>query len=477
MTATRHDTTTLPPVSGRAATYVRTAAAGLLVLVAVVVLSWMSHSPTTVLIAIGVAIVLSVGAFLWNEPEALFPIAIYVMWFEALPPGPVNSGRAVAFLALAIPMARVMTSRWRIPAIQPRVWVPTVLLLIWAILSLLWIADAGAWGNGLMNLFLGVSYAFLFAIFVKSPDQAMRLFRPFIVIGVVIAALSATVHYGFGYRSFGFTGGPNQYALLNVQAVPIAVVLARRSTGLWRLFFSAAVPMLFIGTLAAGSRSGLIGLGAIGIFCFVFRPGLTLRQRAVWSVIGVFGVAGGILLAGILDPERFSLAGFFSDGGAGRLDIWTAGILGLKTNWVLGFGIGGFEKKALGLIQRATGASLAVIRQDTFKDTNSVPAHNIYLQTTLDLGVIGFVLYFGTLAMGMKNLWDMLRSEWHDVAWIGLGCLTAFLAMGPFSSQLNPKMPWAMVGIPGAYFVRRALTDRQSRRNSRVGGPLFSVDR
>jgi O-antigen ligase len=477
MTATRHESTTLPPASGRAARYARTFAVTLLALVVAVLLSWMAHSPVTVLIAIGVAIVLSVGAYLWNEPEALFPIAIYVMWFEALPPGPVNSGRAVAFLALALPMARVLTSRWRMPAIQPRVWLPSVLLLIWAVLSLLWSADAGAWANGLMTLFMGVSYALLFAIFVKSPDQAMRLFRPFIVIGVIIAALSATVHYGFGYRSFGFTGGPNQYALLNVQAVPIAVVLARRSTGMWRLFFAAAVPMLFIGTLAAGSRSGLIGLGAIGVFCFVFRPGLSIKQRAVWSVIGFFGIVGGFVLAGILDPERFSLAGFFSDGGAGRLDIWTAAILGLKSNWMLGFGIGGFQKEALGLIQRASGASLAVIRQDTFKDTNSVPAHNIYLQATLDLGIVGFVLYFGTLLVGIKNLWDMLKTEWYDVAWIGLGCLTAFLAMGPFASQLNPKMPWAMVGIPGAYFVRRALTDRQERRDARVGGPLFDVDR
>jgi O-antigen ligase len=450
---------------------------GLLVVVAVVVLSWMSHSPLTVGIAIGVALVLSGAAYLWNEPEALFPIAVYVMWFEALPPGPVNSGRAVAFLALAIPMARVLTSNWRIPAIQPRVWLPSVLLLLWAVLSLLWSQTPGTWANGLLNLFLGLAYSFLFAIFVKSPEQMMRIFKTFIIIGVVIATLSAIVHYGMDYRSFGFQGGPNQYALLNVQAVPVAVVLARRSEGRWRMFYIAAVGMLFIGTLAAGSRSGLIGLGAIGIFCFVFRPGLTLRQRALWSVIGFFGVLAGFLIAGILDPERFSLVGFLSDGGAGRLDIWTGAILGLKANWLLGFGIGGFEPQALALIQRATGASLAVIRQENFRAANSVPAHNIYLQISLDLGVIGFLLYFGTLAAGVKNLWDMLKSEWHDVAWIGMGCITAFLAMGPFASQLNPKMPWAMVGIPGAYFVRRALTDRQLRRSSRLGRTLSDVDR
>jgi O-antigen ligase len=389
----------------------------------------------------------------------------------------VNSGRTVAFLALAIPTARVLTSRWRIPAIQPRVWLPTLLLLGWCILSLLWSRETGTWIGGMLNIFLGISYAFLFAIFVRSPEQAMRLFKPFIVIGVVIGICSAIVHYGMGYRSFGFTGGPNQYALLNVQAIPIAVVLAQRSTGRWRMFFILSVPILFVATLAASSRSGLIGMAAIGAFCFVCRPGLSMRQRALWSVIGFFAIIVGFLIAGILDPERYSILGFFGDGGAGRVSIWTGALVGLKANWLLGFGIGGFQTEALALIQRASGASLAVIRQEGFKTTNTVPAHNIYLQATLDLGIIGFFLYFGTLVVGMKNLWDMLRTEWHDVAWIGLGCLTAFLAMGPFASQLNPKMPWAMVGIPGAYFVRRALTDRQTRRSSRVGGALTDVDR
>jgi hypothetical protein len=48
--------------------------------------------------------------------------------------------------------------------------------------------------------------------------------------------------------------------------------------------------------------------------------------------------------------------------------------------------------------------------------------------------------------------------------------------MGPFASQLNPKMPWAMVGLPGAYFVRRTLTDRQTRREANIGRSV-DVDR
>lgn len=423
----------------------------------------------TVFIIIGVLIVVVGSAFLWNEPEVLFPIAIYVMWFEALPPGPINSGRTVAFLALALPVARILTSSWRIPAIKARVWLPTALLLFWSVLSMLWSAEPGSWAIGMLALFLGASYAVLFALFVESPEQIMRLFRSFIVIGVIIGLLSALVHYGLGYRSFGFTGGPNQYALLNVVSVPVCVALIRRETGWWRWFFVAALPVFFIATLAAGSRSGLIGMGIITGFCFVFRPGLSVRQRITWGVIGFFTIVGGFLVAGILDSERFSLLGFFSDRGAGRLDIWTAGFYGIRDHWLLGFGIGGFQKQALALIQRATGASLEVARDENFRTTNAIPAHNLYLAALLDLGIVGFVLFFTTFGVAAKNLWDMLKTEWHEVAWIGLAVIVVFIGMGPFTSAINSKMPWAMVGISGAYFVRRASTDRSARRHGRLG--------
>jgi O-antigen ligase len=477
MTAIRLPTRPARPDTGDGSRLVRAVVLSAVAVVAAVVLSWMATSLLVVAIGVGVALGLGFAAYMWNEPATLFPVAIYVMWFEALPPGPVNSGRAVAFLALAVPIARILTSRWRLPALEPRVWLPTVALLVWSLLSLLWSAEPGAWASGLLTLLLGVSYAFLFAIFIESPEQLMGLFRVFTIVGVVIALLSAIVHYGLDYRSFGFTGGPNQYALLNVLSVPIAVVMAQRSTGRWKVFFVLSVPAFFIATLAAGSRSGLVGLGAIAVFCFVFRPGLTLKERAMWAVVCFFCVVVGYVLAAfVLDPERFSPAGLVSDNGAGRLDIWAAGLYGLRDHWVLGYGIGGFARVTLSLIQKAMGSSLDIARHEEFRTTAVVPAHNIYLQAILDLGIIGAVLYFGTLLVAMKNLWDMLRTEWHDAAWIGLGCLTAFLAMGPFASQLNPKMPWAMVGLPGAYFVRRTLTDRQTRREANIGRSV-DVDR
>ena len=469
MTATRPLTSpivSLDPDTSKSR--VRAVLAAAVALVVAAALAMIAGSLLAVFVIVGLVIVVVGAAFLWNEPNALFPIAMYVMWFEALPPGPINSGRTVAFLAIALPAARILTSSWRFPAIQPRVWLPTMLLLMWSILSLMWSAKAGGWLSEFLALFLGISYAVLFAVFVESPAQIMRLLRSFIIVGVVIGGLSMLVHYGLGYRSFGFTGGPNQYAALNVMSVPICVVLVRRSDGWWRTFFALAIPVFFFATLSAGSRSGLIGLAITSGFCFVLRPGLSIRQRVKWSVLGFVGILGGFLVAGFVDAERFSLLGFFADRGAGRLDIWAAGMDGLRDHWVLGFGLGGFQKEALQLLQKATGASLDVARQEDFKNTNTIPAHNLFFQAILDLGIVGFVLYFGTFAVAAKNLRDMLRTEWGDVAWIGLGIIVSFIGMAPFATGLNQKLPWAAVGLSGAYFVRHAVTDRATRREGRV---------
>jgi O-antigen ligase len=316
----------------------------------------------------------------------------------------------------------------------------------------------------------------LFALFIKSPEQLFRLLRPFIITGVVIGALSAIVHYGLGYRSFGFTGGPNEYAVLNVEAVPVCVVMALRSRDLWRWFYWLAIPVFFIATLAAGSRSGLIAMMVVGVFCCAGRVGMTLGQRARWAALAaVIGIMA-FLLAGILDPTRFSLAGYASDRGGGRLDIWTAAILGLRTHWLVGYGIGGFQKHALELIQKATGASLDVARNSDFKDGNNIPAHSLFFAVVLDLGVIGVVLYFGAMLVAIKNLYDMLKTEWRELAWIGLGVFVAVIASGPFASSLNPKLQWAFTGLPGAYYVRRNLTNRSRRKAENLTGSLAHGD-
>lgn len=429
-------------------------------------------SLSTSLLNVGLILALSLavagGLLLKDRPELLLPLAVYTMWFEAIGFGPVRMGRIIAVLAVGVIASRILTSSWRPPAIAARVWLPIMAVCIWAWSSALWSRTSGAWFNGFFALFLAFTYAALFAFFVTDPDQLLRLLKGWVAIGALIGTLSCIVHYGLGYRSFGFTGGPNEYALLNVAGIPIALTLYRRTDGRERYLYLGAILLLIGGTFSAGSRGGLVGTCVVALYCAVTWPGLAPRVRLRAIVLAPL-VVGLIFLAAVIsDPERFSPLAFLSDRGAGRLDIWAAGVAAFKEHWLLGYGAGGFEKQAGALLQKVTGGNLDVANDPNFRDRNAIPAHNLYLAAVLDFGVIGFALYWGAFAAAMKNLWDMRRTRWIDISWFGLGILGTYLVTAMFSSGLNQKMMWVLMGLPGAYYVHRYYTRRDQRRDAHL---------
>lgn len=441
---------------------------GIGLVVGALVFASLSSSLLNVGLLVAFALVTAGGLLLKDRPELLLPIAVYTMWLEGLGFGPIRMGRIIVVLALGVMASRILTSSWRPPAVAARVWLPIMAVCIWAWSSALWSRTTGAWFNGFFALFLAFTYAALFAFFVTDPDHLLRLMKGWVAIGSLIGVASCVVHYGFGYRSFGLTGGPNEYALLNVAGIPIALTLFRRTEGRERYLYIAAILLLIGGTFSAGSRGGLVGTCAISLYCAVTWPGLAprVRLRAILVAPVVVGVIMGAAI--ISDPERFSPLAFMSDRGAGRLDIWAAGVEAFKEHWLLGYGAGGFEKQAGALLQKVTGGNLDVANDPNFRDNNAIPAHNLYLAAVLDLGVIGFVLYWGAYAAAMKNLWDMRRTRWKDLSWFGLGILSTYLVTAMFSSGLNQKMMWVLMGLPGAYFVHRYYTPRDQRRDEHL---------
>src|SRR5690606_35584664 len=133
-------------------------------------------------------------------------------------------------------------------------------------------------------------------------------------------------------------------------------------------------------------------------------PGLSLGKR-VASIMGGGAFMGvTFFLFVLLNPERFSIAGFFGDRGAGRIDLWNAGVSTLRDNFLVGRGLGGFRLEIFDLLQRTSGADLTVLRQPEFLRQGQVESHNLYLTVAIDLGFIGFVLYFGVVAVTFWNL-------------------------------------------------------------------------
>jgi len=100
--------------------------------------------------------------------------------------------------------------------------------------------------------------------------------------------------------------------------------------------------------------------------------------------------------------QRFLLAEIIAGGGAGRLDIWTAGFAAWWANPVLGHGFGSF-----GAVHTLWAGYWKV-------------AHNIYLQLLVEGGIFALVLLLIALGLGYKA---------HATTSLERGVVAGFLAV------------------------------------------------
>ncbi len=410
---------------------------------------------------------------LFVEPRTLVYFGVGVMWFDGTGFGQVKAGRLVAVLVAVVTILRMLTSRWRPPAMQLRAWLAPGLFFTWAIVSAFWSTNmVSGWLFGMTQVYLGFAFFLLMLFFTETPKQLTIAFTSWIYIGIPIALLSDLAYFGFEQRGYGFTGGANNYAIYIVGLLPVAFVLIRESTSTLNRWGLVVATLIYLSALiASGSREGLIGGGLVTLYCAVFQPGLSRKRRVTSSSIGVVAVIGGVFIAAALNPDRFSLAGFFGDAGAGRLDIWNVATQTFMKHVGVGVGVGTFRTQVLDLLSKLGGGSLAVTKDVNFKNSGVIEAHNMYLTLLLDLGIVGLLLWVGMYATIFKNLWDLRKTAWSSWSWAFTGVLMSLVVTSNFGSTYNQKFQWLIFGFAGSMYYRRRTTGRETRNRSHLGLP------
>jgi O-antigen ligase len=439
-------------------------------LVGAVVLGFLGQSTSGLVATVGLLAVVGVSVvvvYLRNDPALIVPALVFSMWFEALGVGQFSLGRILAALVPLLMVALIVSSNWRPPALEPRGWLPIALLIVWAWAGGLYsqtVSGAGGWFFSFLALFLGIAYALGIAVFLEGPEQLERLMRTWVLIGLPIAALGVVIFFTLGNRIFGLTGGPNTYATYVTEVLPFCVLFARRERGRGRVVMYAAILIYLGGLLATGSRGGMVGAAVVGMYIFATLPGISRSRRVVTIITGVLAMFALLFLFGLLNAERFSLGAILSDRGAGRLDIWNAGMQVMRDNWVIGLGLGGFASRAIQFLQLAENGQIGIIESKEVIEQGGINAHNLYLGLTLDMGVIGLTLYMAVVASAMKNLWDLRHTRWGDLAWAFQGTIIASLVAGMFGGAFNHKFLWLIVGAAASAYTRRRMTPRPGVR-------------
>ncbi len=207
-----------------------------------------------------------------------------------------------------------------------------------------------------------------------------------------------------------------------------------------RVFMLFAVFATAAAILLTMSRGALVAL-IVAAIIFSYR-----LKRNRW-ILFFFSL---LPLSTVILPSLFfvRLKDALLSGGAGRLDIWVVGLAAFKHFFVRGAGMGNF-----------------VLAYEQFRQIApsfrgfSRPAHNIYLQVSVELGILGICLLLAAVLSQLLVLWRAIASS-RSVRRraILVGCeamICSMLAAAFFLGLLWEKSFW-MVWILSAVAARTA---------------------
>lgn len=143
------------------------------------------------------------------------------------------------------------------------------------------------------------------------------------------------------------------------------------------------------------SYSGWIGLVVgIGVLAFMFLP--------IWpTLIAMSGVGLVGVLSQLNNPKFQQMLDIVGRSSSSvRLQVWQSAILMLKENYFLGIGLGLFEKRYPDFANRLFNPPLEPVM---------LHAHNIFLHSWLNLGLVGFIGFAWLIINFFKDIHQIIK--------------------------------------------------------------------
>ena len=257
-------------------------------------------------------------------------------------------------------------------------------------------------------------------------------------------------------RSGGPFGIPNSMAAFLLLLLPAAAALAlRRSIAIGqRLVFGAVAAVFILGLVLTGSRGAWFALAPV----LVFWPLCATGQRWLWRLVAtamLAGVLGAVAVAlySTVPMVRIRMDALVSNHGErSRPIMWHGAWKIFQANPAIGGGAGGFNV----LFEKH--------RPEDFQD-NPEWAHNDYLNTLCDYGLVGLLLLLGGVAviagrcLAGRRSEDKVPSRGIDDPFVVQGLIVGLLAFAiHLFVDFHLKIPaLAMtVATTAALIVRRS---------------------
>ena len=467
-------------------------------------LGGLTVSQTTLAVLLALAAVFAIGMVVRPQLATLFVLAVLYSNAAAISvqlhgvPYPVA---ALLPLLLVVPLAHVLVVRREPLVVTPALRL-IVVLLVAEILSAILSRDPAGASDELAKF--AVEGVFLFAAItnvVRDLATVRRAVWVLLIVGGTLGALSGyqqlTRSYDedfFGFaqvsralidtaggeavadqpRLAGPVGEKNRYAQILVVLLPLAF------TRMWversRLLRIAAAILavgIAIGIALTYSRGAALGFGLMVLFMVALRY---VRWRQLIPV-----ALGGMLLFSLFPTyaERLltiqSITGATSTGGVegdpddsirSRATEMLAAGLAFLDHPIMGVGPGLFPTY---YPRYASYVGIKVEHTDR-------QAHSLYMGVAAELGVVGFVLFFGIVAVVLRDLRAARRrwlAERPDVANLATGfglAIVAYLASGLFLHLAFERYFWLLIALAAAT-ASIALAETDGRAPGQAPGP------
>jgi hypothetical protein len=292
--------------------------------------------------------------------------------------------KLVGIGAIAILLAMGLIGRRLVRPPQAALW--WSLFILWGALSAVWAADTE---EVLLRLPMAVSLLFLYLVVVSVnvSEEELSSVCLFTILGGIVASAftiyfyqSGILYEGTGRASLVFwerEANPNTLSFSLIMPIGLGIYRYTIASRFWKkILYLVAITVMVAGFFLTMSRGPLLGL-----VIFLLMYSIFLRSPRKLTIPLVL-----LVLVLIAMPEMFyARLNLIKDPtGAGRLGIWQDGWLLVQHYWTIGAGLSNYpvvEHRLVGVWKSA---------------------HNIYLTSLVELGIIGFS--FLVLA-----LWSNLR--------------------------------------------------------------------
>lgn len=323
------------------------------------------------------------------------------------------------------------------PLIEQPIDMPIIFYVAVIIISTITSIDPSGSFRDLAIHLTSIGFLFVIVNNIKTKKD-FNILIVFLVISATLVALYGFYQYKVGVeiedkwvdavnnpdvktRIYSVFGNPNIFAEYLIMVIPISLSLFWFSKKIHKkAIFLVTSLILILALVLTLSRGGWVGF-AFGMFVFL----LLIEKRLLLSIIPL-GLGAIYFLPQTILNRILSIVNFADSSNSYRIRMWKITLDIIKDNWLVGVGFGHLPFKAT--------------FETYIRTMPTYHAHNTYLETMAEMGVLGFIIFIAFIFILFKySIKKLIKGKDNYIRVMAIGVvsgLAAVLAHGAVENVL-----------------------------------------